>query len=99
MGYLLSIKRICDLFGEQLNARNQHYEYASYDIYASSKSTGEPVFDHYRPHAIEFKSIFEVIKWWDINKRYISDLYCYDLSTLAVRKEIIHYSVVRKIKE
>lgn len=99
MEYLLSMKRIKDYGGNLFDTEKQHYEYASYDIYASSRSTGYPVFDDYRPHAIEFKSVWEAIEWRNVNKRYISSLCRYDLSTLAVRKEIVHYSVERRIKE
>lgn len=95
MKYVISVKRIKDCLGKPINTENQHYEYASLDMYAGGYSTYSPVFDNYRPHAIEFKNIKKALEWWEANKEHIGCLEYYDLSTLAVRKEIVLYKALQ----
>ena len=85
--FVISIKRVRDYLG---NKCEPYSEYASYDRYAGSFSTGYPCFDRIE-HAITFDSIedaeqkFE--KWWKDfvygHSNYAKD---YDISTLCIRE-------------
>lgn len=90
--YVISIKRVRDYdpYPEKKLLAKPVWEYASFDRYAGSMSSGLPVFDSYRPHAHEFRSVEAAKEWWINNKRYILERpEDFDLSSVAIRKETV----------
>lgn len=87
--YVVSIKRIRDHTGEQLAEDKQYWEYASYDRYAGSFSTGYPCFSGIN-HAENFETVEKAKEWWEGFKKYTTNRYekDYDFSTVAVRKTV-----------
>ena len=90
--FVISIKRIKSYgTNETLPDNEQYWEYAAYDRYAGSFSTGYPCFG-FEWHAESFQSVEEAEKWWNANEEYMFDGYnkksCYDISTLAIRERI-----------
>lgn len=87
--YVISIKRVKNYVGEKLET--PEWEYASYDRYAGSMSSGYPCFDGFIGHAIRFASVEEAEKefpkWFKDfaygHSRYQED---YDMDSLAIRK-------------
>lgn len=91
--YILSIKRVKNTFGKPLDT--PEWEYAGYDNFSGSFSTGYPIFTGLY-HASRFSTVDEAKDWYTRNKDYIYDgMNQYDLSTLAVRKII--FKTVEKI--
>lgn len=82
--YVLSIKRVKDIFGEEMI--DPEWEYATYDNFSGSMSSGYPIFAGFS-HAISFPTTEAAEKWFKENSQYIN-LSSYDKSTLAVRKLI-----------
>lgn len=89
--YILSIKRVKDIFGKELSS--SEWEYASYDNFSGSMSSGYPIFANLY-HAIIFSSPESAEEWFKKNSQYIN-LSCYDRTSLAVRK--IVFKTIKKI--
>lgn len=96
--YLLAIKRLYNYSYPpvRLSPDEQYYQYAQYDNYAGSFSTGYPVFGDIC-HAIRFPSIADAEKWLSENQR---DLHLrsheYDFSSLCILEE--RYEEVKKLE-
>ena len=91
--YVISIKRIKDYQGKPLET--PEWEYAGYDRYSGSMSTGYPCFTSYIGHASTFKSVNdakEILPKWIKDFMYpthtLND--SYDWSSLAIRKIVFH---------
>lgn len=97
--YIISIQRVTSYTGKKLD--NPEWQYAQYDNYAGSFSTGYPCFGSLE-HAIKFNSVKEAEKWFEENKRYISSYYLggknYNLSSLGIRKMEIKFTTMENIK-
>lgn len=98
--YMIGMKRVKDYKNAILTEEKQRYEYAQYDNYAGSFSTGYPVFGD-ELHAIKFDSIEKAKEWWEKNEIYMSPPYIdygkYDVKTLGVMENIIIYNPVEKL--
>ena len=89
--YVLSIKRVKDFRKKMLD--HPEWEYATYDDFSGSLSTGYPIFAGLS-HAISFASPEEAEEWFKKNSRYI-DLSTYDKSSLAVQELVL--KTVKKV--
>lgn len=87
--YVVSIKRTRDCTGELLSEDKQYWEYASYDRYAGSFSTGYPCFGSLN-HAEKFENEGQAKEWWEKSKNFVTSRMeiDYDFSTLAIRKMV-----------
>ena len=84
--YVISIKRIKNYLGNSLSPDEQYFEYAGYDKWSGSMSTGYPVFLD-EGHAHTFRTVEDAKNWWVLNnKDMLSNRYNYDYNTLAIRK-------------
>ena len=84
---VISILRVKDYCGKDCEP---YWEYASYDIYSGSFSTGYPCFSNIK-QAIKFDSIEDAEqkfdKWWrDFVHGHSSYRANYDMSTLGIRE-------------
>lgn len=82
--YVLSIKRVKNIFGQKLE--KEEWEYATYDNYSGPMSSGYPIFGRDN-HAIHFSSSDEAEQWFLENSKYI-DLDKYDRRSLGIRKMV-----------
>lgn len=90
--YVLSIKRVRDIFGEGLII--PEWEYATYDNFSGSMSSGYPIFAGLH-HALRFNTPEAAEQWFEKNSQYIN-LSNYDKTSLAVRKMV--FKTVKKIE-
>lgn len=90
--YVLSIKRVKDIFGEKMI--DPEWEYATYDDFSGPMSSNYPVFAGLS-HAVSFLTPEAAEKWFRENSRYI-DLSMYDKTSLAVRKMV--FKTIKKIE-
>lgn len=91
--YVISIKRIKDYQGKPLET--PEWEYAGYDRYSGSMSTGYPCFTNYLGYAEKFKSAEaakETLPKWIKDFMYPTKSLdnAYDWSSLAIRKIVFH---------
>ena len=94
--YVISIQRVTSYTGKKLDA--PELEYAQYDNYAGSFSTGYPCFGSLL-HAIKFNSVEEAEKWFAEEKTYLDfDSRNYNLSSLGIRKMEIKFTTMENIK-
>lgn len=95
--YIISIQRVTSYTGKKLD--NPEWEYAQYDNYAGSFSTGYPCFGSLL-HAIKFNSVEEAEKWFEEEKEYLTPRLNknYNLSSLGIRKMEIKFTTVENIK-
>lgn len=90
--YVISILRVKDSFG---NDCEPYWEYASYDRYVGSVSSGFPCFSSELGHAERYSSVKEAeekfIDWWKwftySRKNYQR---YYDLESLGIRKMVFN---------
>lgn len=100
--YIISIKRIKDYNGKPLS--EPEWEYASYDRYAGSMSTGYPCFTSCIGYANKFKSadaaresLSDWLKDFMYPTKRLDD--SYDWSSLAIRKIVFHTIEKLNVKE
>ena len=95
--YVISIQRVTSYTGKKLDT--PEWEYAQYDNYAGSFSTGYPCFSSLL-HAIKFNSVEEAEKWFKEEKKYLTPILDrnYNLSSLGIRKMEIKFTTVENIK-
>ena len=84
--YVMSVKRTKNYIGNQLAEGNQYWEYAQYDNYAGSFSTGYPRFGSER-YAETFDSIEKAREWFYEESQYLKDNN-HDWTTLAIRERV-----------
>lgn len=89
--YIISIKRVMDIFGTVMD--KPEWEYACYDNFSGSMSTGYPIFSSLN-RGIQFHTKEEAKEWIEKALPYI-DMSRYDRSSLAIRK--IVFKTVQKI--
>lgn len=89
--YVLSIKRVKDIFGKEMIVPK--WEYASYDNFSGPMSSGYPIFADLS-HAISFPTPEAAEEWFKNNSQYIN-LSSYGIPTLAVRKLI--FKTIKKV--
>ena len=96
--YVISILRVKDYAG---NTCEPYWEYASYDNYAGSMSSGYPCFSDVLGHAEIYSSVEEAEekfgKWWDEFTSGCSNYRSkYDIKSLGIRKII--FSTKKKLE-
>lgn len=99
MNYIISVKRVKDRYKNLLEEGEQYYCYVGIDNKSGSFSTNYPYLADSRRNATEFESVEKAVEWWNKNKKYVIGLNgdVYDLSTLAIRKEHVGYSLKKKL--
>ena len=94
--YIISIQRVTSYTGKKLD--NPEWEYAQYDNYAGSFSTGYPCFGSLL-HAIKFNSVKEAEKWFEEEKTYLDfNGRNYNLSSLGIRKMEIKFTTMENFR-
>ena len=93
--YVISIQRVTSYTGKKLDT--PEWEYAQYDNYAGSFSTGYPCFSSLL-HAIKFNSVEEAEEWLYKNKKYLGLDKNYNLSSLGIRKMEIKFTTMENFR-
>lgn len=80
--YVISVKRVRDIFGAAL--LTPEWEYACYDNFSGPLSTGFPIFSGLH-HALFFQTEKDAEEWYNVCSKYIN-FSGYDEKSLAIRK-------------
>lgn len=98
--YVISI-RVLSCYGRVFAENEYCREFAQYDSYSGSFSTGYPCFGS-SVHAMKFDTHEKALNWWKKEKKYLINALRnpnmqYDISTLAIHKIKISYTEVEKL--